>query len=164
MLQVYSNDPLHITHDTDTSDICCQSPSIFQMTTLDRKTDLLHLYHAHASMLTFTDAFTDTVFSPDEQLRGSCNSFTVSKCRFKFGNLQMFCYYSNDKPLTCLWETIPRRNLQMFCYYSNDKPLTCLWETIPRRLENNFITSISALKLCITSTRQKCVSKLFECL
>ncbi len=54
-------------------------------------------------MPTSTDAFTDTVFSPVEQLQGSCHSFTVSKCRFKFGNLQIYCYYSNEKPLTGLW-------------------------------------------------------------
>ncbi len=75
VFHVHSNDPLHVTHDMDTSDIWCQSLSIFRMTTLDRKTDLLHLYHAHASMLTSTDALTDTVFSPDEQLQVSCNSF-----------------------------------------------------------------------------------------
>ncbi len=123
VFHVHSNDPLHITHDMDTSDIWCLSPSIFQLTTLDRRNDLLHLYHAHASMLTSTDTLTDTVFSPDEKLQGSCNSFTVSKCRFKFGNIQIFCYYSNDKPLTGLWETIA-------CH-----------------LEDDFIRSISALKL-----------------
>ncbi len=123
---------------TDTSYIWCQSPSIFQKTTLDRRTDLLHLYHAHASMLTSTDSLTYTVFSPDEQLQGSCNSFTVSKCRFKFGNLPIFCYYSNDKPLTGLWKTIPPR------------------------LEDDFITTMSALKFRITCSRQKYVSKHFE--
>ncbi len=41
-------------------------------------------------------------------------------------------------------------NLQIFCYYSNDKPLTGLWETISRHLEDDFITIISALKLHIT--------------
>ncbi len=80
VLHVHSNDIPHITHDMDTSNIWCQNPSIFQMTILVRRKVLLHLYHAHASMLTSTDALTDTVFSPDEPLQGSCNSFTVSKC------------------------------------------------------------------------------------
>ncbi len=57
------------------------------MTSLDIRNNLLHLYHAHVSILTSTDALNDTVFSPDESLQRSCNSFTVSKC---------------------LWETIPR--------------------------------------------------------
>ncbi len=122
----------HISHDTDPSHIWCQSP------TSASKTDLLHLYNAHASMSTSTDAFTDTVFSPVEQLQGSCHSLTVSKCRFKFGNLHIFCYYSNEKPLTGLWETIPRR------------------------LEDDFIASISVMKLCITGSRKKYVSKHFE--
>ncbi len=138
VLHVHRDEFTHISHDTDTSNIWCQSPLIFQMTSLDRSNDLLHLYHAHASMLTHTDALNDTVFSPDESLQGSSNSFTVSKCWFKFGNLQIFCYYSNHKPSTGLWETIPRR------------------------LEDDFITSISALKLRITSSRQKYVSQLFE--
>ncbi len=83
VLHVHSDDLTHISHDTDTSNIWCQSPSIFQMTTLDRTNDLLHLYHAHASIPTSTDALNDTDFSPDEALQGACNSFTVSKCRFK---------------------------------------------------------------------------------
>ncbi len=59
-------------------------------------------------MPTSTDAITDIVFSPVEQLHVSCHSFTVSKCQFNFRNLQIFCYYSYEKPLTGLWETIPR--------------------------------------------------------
>ncbi len=88
-------------------------------------------------MPTSTDALTDTVFSPVELLHGSRHSFTVSKCQFKFGNLQIFCYYSNEKPLTGLWETIP-------CH-----------------LEDDFITSISAMKLRITGSRVQYVSKHF---
>ncbi len=38
-----------------------------------------------------------TDFSPDESLQEQCNSYTVTKCRFKFGNLQIFCYMSNGK-------------------------------------------------------------------
>ncbi len=100
VLYTHNNDLSQISHDTDTSHIWCQFPTIFQTPTSASKTDLLHLYQAHVSMPTSTDAFTDTVFSPVEQLQGSSHSFTVSKCRFKFGNLQIFCYYSNEKPLT----------------------------------------------------------------
>ncbi len=111
---------------------------MFQTPTSASKTDLLQLYHAHASMPTSTDVFTDTVFSPLEQLQWSSHSFTVSKCQFKFGNLQNFCYYSNEKPLTGLWGKIPRR------------------------LEDDIITSISAMKLCITGSREQYVAKRFE--
>ncbi len=136
VLYAHKNDLSHFSHGTDPSHIWC--PTIFQTPTTASKTDLLHLYHAHSSMPTSTDAFTDTVFSPVEQLQGSCHSFTVSKCQFKFGNLQMFCYYSNEKPLTGLWETIPRR------------------------LEDDFIASISVMKLCITYSREKYISQIFE--
>ncbi len=80
VLYTHKNALSHISHGTDPSHIWCQSPTIFQTPTSASKTDLLHLYHAHASMPTSTDAFTDTVFSPVEQLQGSCHSFTVSKC------------------------------------------------------------------------------------
>ncbi len=76
VLYTHKNDLSHISHDTDTSHIWCQSPTIFQTPTSASKTDLLHLYHAHASIPTSTD----TVFSPVEQLQGSSHSFTVSKC------------------------------------------------------------------------------------
>ncbi len=133
VLYTHKNDLSHISHDTDPSHIWCQSPTIFQTPNSASKTDLLHFYHAHASMPTSTDAFTDTVFSPIEQLQGSCHSFTLSKSQSKFGNLQIFCYYSNEKPLTGLWETIP-------CH-----------------LEDDFIASISAMKLCITGSKEKYV-------
>ncbi len=58
-----------------------------------QRNDLLHFYHAHHSVITSTDALKDTIFSPDEPLQGSCNSFTVSRCQIKFGNLQIFCFY-----------------------------------------------------------------------
>ncbi len=74
VLYTHKNDLSHISHDTDPSHIWCQSPTIFQTPTSTSKTDLLHLYHAHASMPTSTDAFTDIVFSPVEQLQGSCHS------------------------------------------------------------------------------------------
>ncbi len=49
-------------------------------------------------MITPTDTLQHIVFSPDESLQGSCNSYTVPKCFFKFRNLQMFCYFCNTKP------------------------------------------------------------------
>ncbi len=138
VLHVHIDEFTTTCQDTDTSNIWCQSPSIFQNTILDRRNDLLHLYQAHNSIITFTDALKDTVFSPNGTLQGSCNSFTVSKCRFKFGNLQNFCYYS-DAILS-----------------------TGLWEIIPHHLEDDLITSILVLKLKITSSRQKYISQLFE--
>ncbi len=80
MLHTHKNDLSHISHDTDPSHIWCQSPTIFQTPTSASKTDVLHLYHAHASMPTSTDAFTVSVFSAVVQLQGSFHSFTVSKC------------------------------------------------------------------------------------
>ncbi len=100
----------------------------------DYKLEMIRLQQQH--VLQPVTPVTDN--SPVEQLQGSCHSFTVSKCRFKFGNLQIFCYYSHEKPLTGLWETIPRR------------------------LEDDFIASISAMKLCITGSQEKYVSKPFE--
>ncbi len=138
MLYTHKNDLSPISHDIYTSHIWCQSPTIFQIPTSASKTDLLHLYHAHASMPTSTEAITYTVFSQVEQLQGSCHSFTVSKCWFKFGNLQFFCYYSNENPLTVLRETIPYR------------------------IEYDFISSISAMKLCISGSREKYVSNLLN--
>ncbi len=138
VLYIHKNDLSHISHDTDTSHIWCQSPTIFQTPTSAIKTDLLHLYHTHASMPTSTEAFTDTVFSPVEQLQRSSHSFTVLKCWFQFGNLQIFCYYSNEKPLTGLSETIP----------------CCL--------EDDFIASISTMKVRITGSREQYVSIHFE--
>ncbi len=88
-------------------------------------------------MVTSTDTLCDTVFSPDESLQGSCNSYTVSKCRFKFGNLQIFCYFINDKPAQGLWETIPHH------------------------VENDYIESMSGLKIKITGSRNKYISQLF---
>ncbi len=66
VLYTHKNDLSHINHDTDTSHIWCQSPTFFHTPTSASKPDLLHLYHAHASMPTSTDALTDTVFSPVE--------------------------------------------------------------------------------------------------
>ncbi len=80
VLHVHSDDFPHISHDKDTFNIWCQSPSICQMTSLDRRNDLLHPYHSHDSMLTSTDVLNNTIFSPEESLQGSCNSFIVSKC------------------------------------------------------------------------------------
>ncbi len=131
VLHLHIDEFTSICQDTDTSNICCQYPSIFQNTLLDRRNDLLHSYHAHNSVITSPDALKDTVFSPDESLQGSSNSFTVSKSRFKFGNLQIFCYYRDASPSTGLWEIIPR------------------W------LEDDIITRILGLKIKITGSRYK---------
>ncbi len=53
------------------------------------------------------DILKDTVFSPVESLQESFNSYTVTKCQFKLGNLQIFCYFSNETPNEDLWDTIP---------------------------------------------------------
>ncbi len=49
-------------------------------------------------MMHLDDILKDTVFSPDESLKEQCNSYTVTKCHFKFGNHQVFCNMSNEKP------------------------------------------------------------------
>ncbi len=90
VLHIYIDEFNPTCQDTDTLNISCQSPWIFQNTILDGRNNLLHLYHVHSSVITSTDALKDTIFSPDEPLQGSCNSFTVSKSRFKFGDLQIF--------------------------------------------------------------------------
>ncbi len=50
----------------------------------------------------------DTVFLPVESLHELSDSHTVTKCRFKFGNLQIFCFISNELPINSLWDTILR--------------------------------------------------------
>ncbi len=80
MLHIHIDEYNPTCQDTDTSNIWCQSHSIFQNTILDRRNDLLHLYHEHNSVITSTDTLKDTVFSSDELLHGSWYSFTVSKC------------------------------------------------------------------------------------
>ncbi len=110
---------------------------MFQNTSSERKQDLLNLYHADHGVITSTDTLHDIIFSPDESLQGLCNSYTVSKCCFKFGNLTKFCYFSNDKPINGLWETIPHR------------------------LEDDYIESMLGLKIKITGSRNKYISQLF---
>ncbi len=43
-----------------------QRTSILQNTHVDRKQDILNLYHAHSCMINSTDILKDTVFSPVE--------------------------------------------------------------------------------------------------
>ncbi len=93
VLYTNKNNISNISHDTDTSHIWCQSPSIFHTPTSASKTDLLHLYNAHASIPTSTNTLTYTVFSPVMQLQRSCHSVIVSKFQFIFVNLQIVCYY-----------------------------------------------------------------------
>ncbi len=59
------------------------------------------------------DILMDTVFSPIESLQELCDFYTVTKCHFKFENLQIFCFVSNELPINGLWDTIPR-------YYDKD--------------------------------------------
>ncbi len=72
--------------------------TILQNICLDRNQDILNLYHAHPCMTNLNDFLDNTVFSPVESLQEYCNSYTVTKCHFKFGNLQIFCYFSNESP------------------------------------------------------------------
>ncbi len=114
-----------------------QSTSILQNTCVDRNPDILNLYHVHSCMINSTDILKNTVFSPVESLQESWNSYTVTKYLFKFENLQMFCYFSNETP--------------------NEG----LWETTSRRLEDDFIQSMKGLKIKITGSRNNYISQLF---
>ncbi len=134
---IHHDESQTIYHNADIPTNWYDSTSIYQNQHSDMKEDLLNFYHAHHSVITSTDTLRDTVFSPDESLQGLCSSYTVSKCRFKFGNLQIFCYFSNDKPTQGLWETIP-------CH-----------------LENDYIESMLELKIKITGSRNKYISQLF---
>ncbi len=69
VLHVHIDEFTPTCQDTDTMNIWCQSPSIFKITILDRRNDLLHLYHALNSMITSTDVLKDTIFLPDESLQ-----------------------------------------------------------------------------------------------
>ncbi len=123
---------------SDTHSATCQPASIFQTTSMYKQNDLLLSYHTHDTMVPHTDTLHDTVFVPVDQLQESCHSFTVSKCRFKFSNLQIYCFYSNAQQSSGIWETIQRL------------------------LEKDFITSMLNLKIQITGSRQKYVSHLFK--
>ncbi len=57
-----------------------QSTSILQNTRVDRKQDILNLYHVDSCMINSTDILKDIVFSPVEPLQESCNAYTVTKC------------------------------------------------------------------------------------
>ncbi len=137
VLHIHKDESQTICHNANIPTNWYDSTSIFQDQRSDRKNDLLNLNYAHHSMITSTDTLRDTVFSPDESLQGSGNSYTVSKCWFKFSNLQIFCYFSNDKPTQGLWETIP-------CH-----------------VENDYIESMLGFKIKITSSRNKYLSQLF---
>ncbi len=136
VLHIHHDESQTICHNADIPTNWYDSTSIFLNQCSDRKNDFFNLYHAYHN-ITSTDTLRDTVFSPDKSLQGLCNSYTVSKCRFKFGNLQIFCYFSNDKPTHGLWETIP-------CHVTND-----------------YIESMLGLKIKITGSRNKYISQLF---
>ncbi len=123
---------------SDTSRGHWQSASIFQTTSMYKQNDLLLSYHTPNTMELHNNTLHDTVFTTVEQLQESCHSFTVSKCRFTFGNLQIYCFYINAQQSTGIWETILRL------------------------LEKDFITSMLNLKINITGSRQKYVSHLFK--
>ncbi len=122
----------------DTHSVTCQPASIFKTTSMSKQNDLLHSYHTPDTMVPQAVTLHNTVFAPMEQLQESCHSLKVSKCRFKFGNLLIYCFYSNAQQSTCIWETIPRL------------------------LEENIITNILKLKINVTGSRQKYVSHLFK--
>ncbi len=80
VLHIHRDELQTICHNADIPTNWYDSTSIFQNQCSDRKNDLLNLYHAHHSMITSTDTLRDSVFSLDESLQGSCNSYTISKC------------------------------------------------------------------------------------
>ncbi len=88
ILHLHHDEPPTICQDVDIPINGYQSTSIFQNKCSDRKQNLLNLYHTHHSVITSSDTSYDTVFSPVESIQGSCTSYSVSKCCFKFGNLQ----------------------------------------------------------------------------
>ncbi len=113
-----------------------QSTSILQNICVDRNQDIFNFYYAHSRMTNSIDILKDTVFSPVESLQESFNSYTVTKCQFKLGNLQIFCYFSNETPNEDLWDTIP-------CHP-----------------EDGFIQSMNWLKIKITGSWNKYISQL----
>ncbi len=138
VLRIHHDESQTICQNADIATNWFHSTCIFQNPCSERKQDLLNLYHAHNTIITSTDTLRDTVFSPDESLQGLCNSYTVSKCHFKFGKLQF-----------------------SFCYFSNDNPTQGLWKTIPRHIEDDYIESMLGLKIKITGSKNKYISQLF---
>ncbi len=99
---------------------------------------LFHFYHAHPGLTHSEDNLKDVVFSPDECIGKQSDSHTVNKCRFKFGNLQIFSYISNEQSKDGSWDTIPR--------YCKNTILKCMRE----------------LNIKITRLKNKCISQLFK--
>ncbi len=89
-------------------------------------------------MKPFNDIMVDTVFSPVESIQEDCNSYTVTKCCYKFGNLKIYTYLSNELPKNGIWETIPK-------YY-----------------EHYLLKSLQRLKIIITGSNDKYISQLFK--
>lgn len=104
--------------DDDTFDISHHSSSIFQNTSYDRTNDLLNFYHANHSVISYSNPVRDIVFLPEESLQGSCNSFTVFKCRFKFDNLHLFAILAMPAPQLCCGKqshAVSRMTLSKVC-------------------------------------------------
>ncbi len=80
----------------------------------------------------------ENIFWPNKSVAESCDSFTLTKGWYKFGNLQI--YY----------------------YESNANPSSGCWTTIPHQLEVVYIASIGQLNISITGFRHKYVSSLIR--
>ncbi len=89
--------------------------STLQQVGISNKDELPYLYHAHPCMTHLEEILKDTVFSPDESLQEQYDSYTVTKCCFKFGNLQIFCYMINENPSDAYWTQF--QDIMKMIYY-----------------------------------------------
>ncbi len=128
----------HTSSISDTQTMWCLSPNTLLSCFSNKNDNLLSHYHVCQDTLSSPDTMSENIFSPNESLEESCDSFTFTKGRYKFGKLQIYCYESNTSPSSGCWTTIPHP------------------------LEVDYVASIGQLNISITGSRHKYVSSLFR--
>ncbi len=119
----------------DNNQTCCDNVKVLLHNGVSDSQSYTNLYHAHPNMNPFI--MVDTVFSSVESIQEDCNSYSLTKCCYKFGNLKMYTYLSNELAKNGIRETIPK-------YYKHE-----------------FLKSIERLKFIITGSNDKYISQLF---
>ncbi len=97
----------HTSSVSDTQTMWCLSPNTLLSCFSNKNNNLLSHYHVCQDKLSSPDTMSDNIFLPNESVAESCDSFTLTKGRYKFGNLQIYCYESNASPSSGCWTSIP---------------------------------------------------------
>ncbi len=128
----------HTSSVSDTQTMWCLSTNTLLSCFLNKNDNLLSHYHVCQDTPSSPDTMSENIFLPNESVAESCYSFTLTKGRYKFGNLQIYFYENNTSPSSGCWTTIPHQ------------------------LEVDYIASIGKLKIRITGSIHKYVSSLFR--